>query len=66
MTQADTLLTISEVEAKVGVGKMTIYRRMNQGEFPQPLRVGARSVRWRESDIAAWQDGLEKGTKRRK
>jgi predicted DNA-binding transcriptional regulator AlpA len=36
---------------------------MKVGAFPQPVRVGRRRVAWRESDINAWQAGLEVGTR---
>ena len=63
MIEADTLLTLSEVVAKVGIGKMTIYRRMRKDQFPQPLQVGVRAVRWRMTDIVEWQNGLTKGVR---
>lgn len=52
----DTLLRRAEVESKTGLSRSTIYDWMKRGEFPQPVKLGARIVAWRESDIAAWLD----------
>lgn len=40
----------------------TIYRKMNAGSFPQPVKVGRRRVAWRASDIMGWQQELKVGT----
>jgi prophage regulatory protein len=48
------LLRRHEVEARCGIGRSTIYEWMARGLFPQPIRLGVRMVRWRESDIDAW------------
>ena len=63
MTQAEVLLPIGDVERLIGLKKCTIYRRIKEGKFPAPVRVTERCVRWRESDIRAWQDGLPQGVK---
>ena len=60
---AERLLSKSAVEERTSLDITTIYRKMKAGTFPQPLRVGKRRWAWRESDIAAWQGGLELGTR---
>lgn len=50
----DRLLTRSEVEDKVRLKASAIYRNMRKGGFPLPLKVGPKSVRWKESEIEAW------------
>jgi prophage regulatory protein len=52
------------VEKLTSLDITTIYRKMKDGTFPQPVRIGRRRVAWRESDIIAWQDGLVVGVKR--
>ncbi len=54
----DRLLPRGAVEALTGLGRSAIYREMRAGRFPNPLRVGVKSVRWRQSEIAAWIDAL--------
>ena len=50
------LLRLDAVENLTGLRKSSIYTYMankSQG-FPGPLRIGARAVAWRESDVLAW------------
>jgi len=63
ITRAERLLSKWAVEERTSLDITTIYRKMKAGTFPQPVRVGRRRVAWRESDIAAWQDALEVGTR---
>ena len=51
----DRLLRLSEVRARCGLSRSSVYRQMRAGAFPEPLRVGVRAVRWRESEIEDWQ-----------
>ena len=50
----DRLLTRQEVEARTALSRTTIYRKMREGSFPEPLQIGARAVRWPESEIQSW------------
>ena len=56
----DRLLRRREVEAMVGFGHSMIYKKMASGDFPQPLKIGSKSVRWRERDVREWIDKLSK------
>jgi prophage regulatory protein len=46
--------------ARTGLSKSEIYRRIQAGTFPQPVRLGARAVGWRAVDVDAWLDALAK------
>jgi prophage regulatory protein len=48
------LLRRPEVEARCGIGRSTIYDWIKRGDFPQPVKLGSRTVAWRESDVVAW------------
>ena len=50
------LLRRKEVSARTGLGRSSIYDKMQKGSFPQPVRLGERSVAWIESEINAWID----------
>ena len=50
----ERLLRRPEVERVTGLARSSIYRLMQSGDFPRPVKVGPAAVRWRESDI----DGL--------
>jgi prophage regulatory protein len=52
----DRFLKRDQVEALCGLSKATLYRWIKQQRFPRPIQVGSTAVRWRESDIRAWQE----------
>ena len=54
MSNSNRLLRREEVEKRTGLARTTIYRKMREGSFPEPLQVGARAVRWPASEIEAW------------
>ncbi len=54
----DTLLPLHDVEAIVGYKKSKIYNLMAEDKFPQPVRLGKRTVRWKNSAISSWIEGL--------
>jgi prophage regulatory protein len=56
---AETLLRRPDVENRTGLSRSTIYEWMKRGEFPQPVKLGARLVAWRESDLTAWLESRE-------
>lgn len=53
------LLRRPEVEARTGLSRSTIYDWMKRGDFPQPVKLGARLVAWRESDVTEWLESRE-------
>jgi prophage regulatory protein len=55
----ERLLTRPQVEFLAGVSRSTIYAWMQRGEFPRPVKLGTRLVRWRLSDIDAWVKARE-------
>lgn len=56
--RAGMLIRISEVCEMVGMGRTTIYRWVNEGTFPSPVRVSKYAVRWRVDDVERWRDAL--------
>lgn len=47
-------IKLQEVIEVTGLSAPTIYRHVKQGNFPKPVRLGARSSRWVESEINGW------------
>ncbi|ORC50188.1 AlpA family transcriptional regulator [Burkholderia sp. A27] len=45
------ILRRSQVEAKTGLSRSTIYKRMRDGTFPSAIPLGGRMVGWRVADI---------------
>jgi len=50
----DRLLKINEVKSIISMGDSWIYEKMNKGEFPKPIKLSSRCVRWRQSDVNRW------------
>ena len=50
------LLTVREISRVLRLGQRTIWRltslsRAGVGAFPQPVRIGEKTVRWRWEDV---------------
>lgn len=43
-----------QVESRTGLSRSSIYAAMAAGTFPKPIRLGAQSVGWLESDLNRW------------
>ena len=57
------LLTVKELAAALGVNERTCWRlasmaEAGHGDFPRPLRIGHRIIRWRLSDVEAYLAAL--------
>lgn len=50
---------IKRVQEMTGLSRVTIYRRIQEGSFPRPLKLGANSVGWRESDVLDFINSLQ-------
>ena len=50
----DALLILEATQARVGLGRSTIYAMVKAGTFPAPVKLSPRCVRWRASDVSAW------------
>ena len=57
---SDPLLRRPDVEALTGLSRAWIYAAMQRGEFPRPVKIGRRAVRWPRSVIDRWVEaGLD-------
>ena len=54
MENTTRLLRRRQVEALTGLRRSTIYDKMTCGQFPRPVRLGARAVAWVASEVEAW------------
>lgn len=50
----------TEVEEITGLSRTSIYRMMDAGEFPRPVRITRKAVRWPSSVIEKWLAGRAK------
>ena len=54
--QPDRILRLKAVLAATGLSRTTLYRRMQDGTFPENVQISTRCVGWRESAITAWSE----------
>lgn len=54
VTAQKELFNVREVSGMLGMGVSTIWRRVQERTFPQPLKTGPGSTRWRRGDLEAW------------
>ena len=57
----DPLLPLGDVLSRLRISKSNWYAGMSRGEYPRPLRIGTRTVRWRQSDIDGYLGGKNAG-----
>lgn len=50
----DRILRITTVLERTGLSRSTMYRKMQNGTFPQSVRISTRCAGWRESAVNAW------------
>jgi prophage regulatory protein len=50
----DRILRRPEVERLTGLSRATIYRQVQAGNFPAPIKLTARLIGWRYGVIAEW------------
>ncbi len=63
---AHVILRLPVVKARTGLSRSTIYLRISEGTFPNPVKLGARAVGWLEHEIEAWLAGqIEQSRKAR-
>ena len=48
------MLRILDVEKKLNVSRQTLYRLLENKEFPEPYRITETTLRWKESVIDEW------------
>lgn len=54
LQSALAILRRKQVESRAGIPRSTLYAKMQSGDFPRPIKLGARSVGWLASDVDAW------------
>lgn len=50
----NNLISLPRVREITSLGKSTIYRLIDSGDFPRPIKITDRRVAWREADLAGW------------
>ena len=50
-----TFLRVRQVSERVGLSRSTIYQLVKAGNFPSPVKIGARASAWLASEVDEWQ-----------
>lgn len=58
----DILLRLQEVLQRLPVSRASLYAGMRTGLYPQPVRIGKRTVAWKEADIDACIASMNRGS----
>lgn len=53
-SETNRVLRLGEVVARTGRSRSSIYADIERGEFPRPIKLGARAVGWLAGDIEGW------------
>ena len=52
--QDEQLIARPSVESIAGIRKTELFRRIREGAFPAPVKLGPRCTRWAKSEVLAW------------
>ena len=55
------LIKIADVRRITALSTSGIYAAMARGDFPKPLKLGARGVAWHEHEVRGWIDSRPRG-----
>jgi prophage regulatory protein len=50
----ERILRIGAVLQRTGLSRSTLYRKIQNGTFPQQVAISTRCTGWRESAVKAW------------
>ena len=52
--QDNAIHRLPAVRQITGLGRTSIYRLIDAGQFPRPIPLGPRAVGWRADELSAW------------
>ena len=56
--EAKMILRMKDVCSELGVSRASIYRLLESGSFPKPLKLGKRAIGWERDNIQQWVKSL--------
>ena len=54
----ERFLRLDEVLNRTGLSRSYIYKRVGDGSFPSPRKVGGRASVWLDSELTEWMDRI--------
>lgn len=55
--QEEALWRLPQVVAATGYRRSSIYRLINLGQFPRPIKIGERASAWVAHEVRTWITG---------
>jgi len=59
------LITMSEIRAMLKIGRTAGYELINRSDFPAPISISSKCLRWVGSEVENWINSQKKGSSRR-
>ena len=56
MYQSKKFLRLPSVIEKVGLSRSQIYKLIQRGDFPEPVKIGSKVSVWIEGKLEVWMD----------
>lgn len=53
-TVGKLLYRVNQLTAELGISRAHLYQLIKRGEFPQPIKIGNRTIAWPAQAIEAW------------
>ena len=47
-------LRLPAVIERTGLSRSTIYEMVDRGDFPKPVKIGARAIAWPSESLETW------------
>lgn len=54
MSEPDRIIRLKTVLHRSGLSRSTVYRKMEEGTFPQQIKLGINGAGWKESELNRW------------
>lgn len=48
------LIRLNEVQGRTGLSRSEIYRRIREGDFPKPVKLGKKASAWVLAEVEGW------------
>ena len=51
---APAIYRAAQLTEMLGFSRMTLWRRVRDGSFPSPVKIGPRTIGWKAGDVERW------------
>jgi predicted DNA-binding transcriptional regulator AlpA len=48
------MMTVREIQARLGIGRSAVYSLIHEQDFPTPVVINSRTLRWFSIDFEKW------------